>query len=53
MRPMKRYFMSGYNFLPRDNKHTSQMLMPPIVLTLSISEQEALKTNERSLKAGL
>lgn len=34
----------------RDNKHTSQMLMPPIVLTLSISEQEALKTNEEVFK---
>jgi DNA mismatch repair protein MutL len=30
----------------RDNKHSSQMLMPPIVLTLSLREQQAIKDNE-------
>ena len=33
----------------RDNKHSSQMLMPPIVLTLSLREQQAIKDNEEIL----
>jgi len=34
----------------RENRHTSQMLMPPIVLTLSLSEQEAISAHEEVLK---
>ena len=34
----------------RENKHSSQMLMPPIVLTLSLREQQAVKTNEDILR---
>ena len=33
-----------------ENKHSSQILMPPIVLTLSMSEQQAIKDNEEILK---
>jgi len=34
----------------RENRHTSQMLMPPIVLTLSLAEQEAISAHEEVLK---
>lgn len=34
----------------KENKHTSQLLMPPIVLTLSLSEQQAISSNEEVLK---
>lgn len=34
----------------RENRHTSQMLMPPIVLTLSLNEQEAISAHEKELK---
>lgn len=34
----------------KENKHTSQLLMPPIVLTLSLTEQEVIKTHEKVLK---
>ena len=34
----------------RENKHSSQMLMPSIVLSLSLIEQQALKNNEDILK---
>lgn len=34
----------------KDNQHSSQILMPAIVLTLSIREQEALKTNIKILE---
>ena len=34
----------------RENKHSSQMLMPPIVLTLSLREQVALKRHNDTLQ---
>lgn len=34
----------------RENKHMSQMLMPPIVFTLSLTEQQALSAHEQVLK---
>lgn len=34
----------------KNNKHTSQMLLPPIVLTLSLKEQEAIKTHNKILE---
>lgn len=34
----------------KENKHSSQLLMPPIVLTLSLSEQQAISANEEVLK---
>ena len=34
----------------RENKHSSQMLMPPLVLTLSLREQQAIKDNEEILR---
>lgn len=34
----------------KENKHSSQLLMPPLVLTLSLTEQEALSTHEKELK---
>lgn len=34
----------------KDNKHTSQMLMPPIVLTLSLTEQETISAHEEVLR---
>jgi DNA mismatch repair protein MutL len=34
----------------KENKHSSQMLMPPIVLTLSLREQQAIKENEEILR---
>lgn len=33
----------------KDNRHSSQMLMPPIVLTLSMREQQAVKDNKEIL----
>lgn len=33
----------------RENRHTSQMLMPPIVLTLSLTEQETISAHEQVL----
>ncbi len=33
----------------RENRHSSQMLMPPIVLTLSLREQQSIKDNEEIL----
>jgi len=34
----------------KENKHSSQLLMPPIVLTLSLSEQQTISANEEVLK---
>jgi DNA mismatch repair protein MutL len=34
----------------KENKHSSQMLMPPIVLTLSLREQQVIKENEEILR---
>lgn len=33
----------------KENKHTSQLLMPPIVLTLTLAEQETISTYEHVL----
>ena len=37
-------------FTAKNNKHISQMLLPPIVLTLSLKEQEAIKTHNKILE---
>lgn len=34
----------------RRNQHSSQMLMPPLVLSLSLREQQAVKENEETLR---
>ena len=33
----------------REDKHTSQILMPPIILTLSLAEQQTITTHEKVL----